>query len=368
MKNLLFFALTIGLVFTSCRQPKPNPPTTDTGAFPSAFYKKLIGTLGNDAITLDLNRLDGQVIGSYYLDATPRLRKLQGTWAADGGVKLEERDEEGNLVARIAGRFTSSTAFEGFRRDAAATRPADYMIHVEETKGGVAAIKYTHHHKENCARRKQPSSEHQDYNESNSDTLCPYIDILLVEVQTGKAAMDAKINQAIVDAVCGADPGKGSLKEYLGSIDELTEDSFIGYQRHCTIAHSSDNLLCIAMASTVDDGQAYPQQSVQFLNFDLKTGRAIKLDDLMLPQAGDTLLTMVAANLQKTYQPSDGWALMPEALIQDANFQLHRTGLGILYEVKENAPAMAGMALFTLPYASVKHLIKEDGLLPPNWR
>ena len=63
--------------------------------------------------------------------------------------------------------------------------------------------------------------------------MCSYIDLRLIKVATGDAAVSQSINEAIVDEVAVGEKDYENIKAYMNSINDVAEDEYLSLEQYC---------------------------------------------------------------------------------------------------------------------------------------
>jgi hypothetical protein len=153
-------------------------------------------------------------------------------------------------------------------------------------------------------------------------------------------------------------PPEGSMGSDLG----------IGY----TIALAQDDLISVQFdVGSYYQGAAHPNSGAVTLNYDLKSGKALKLADLFKPGSRylQAISTYCVADLKKQSKEkgmelldgvfADGAA--PKAQNYENGWTITRRGLGISFDPYQVGPYAAGPQFVMVPYSTLKDLIKPDG-------
>ncbi len=346
--------------------------STDTEAVDQAaavvlapeFYKKLKGTIGDIAITMDLVRRDSTLSGKYYYDKVGLPISLNGTISTANAIVLSEYVGQGEETGSFKGSFVSATEMEGNWTNSANHKVLPFKL--KETTELAASIDFEHFHQENCATReknlKHPKPEDEQW---MTDTLCSYIDVTTLKAKTGKPAVDAAIAEALLAEISGhGNKTYPTMAAYLNSINDLEEDEFISRDQYCAIICNEAGLLCVDAGGYEFGGGAHGIGWVSYLNFDLQTGRVLQLKDLLVPNYADRL-DEVAARIFFSI-PENEEMLFEENRdnfkVND-NFAVTPGGLIFTFNPYEIAAYAAGMPEVVIPYKDIEALIPAGGLL-----
>lgn len=114
-------------------------------------------------------------------------------------------------------------------------------------------------------------------------------------------------------------------------------------------------------------GGAHGIYNTYFLNFNIQTGRIIRLNDLFIPHYQKELNELLVSRLMKNIGVSGRTELEEKAYLQDTemypteNFRMMRDSIVFFYNVYEIAPYSSGITEITLSYKELKDILKKDG-------
>jgi hypothetical protein len=108
-------------------------------------------------------------------------------------------------------------------------------------------------------------------------------------------------------------------------------------------------------------GAAHPNSGIQVLNFDLKTGALISLNDLFSPGSRKDLKKIVEKAFIKAWGGED-WDFTPRSgdFNLSENFSLERDGLHLYYNQYEIGPYAMGAPEVTIAWKEISKLLKEN--------
>ena len=376
MKHLRFLPFIFCLVVAAC-SGKDAGTTAAEGTAQSvaevqfdlekAFYKKMKGTIGdNIAITMDLIKDDTAFAGNYYYDKVGLPLSVDGKLTGEKAVELREMNEKYEETGSFSGKFTAADVFEGTWTNPKKTKSLPFKL--TETKEGVAGITFEDHRQENCRNRDNNLKKNKPEEELwLTDTMCSYIDLRLIKVATGDAAVSQSINEAIVDEVAVGEKDYENIKAYMNSINDVAEDEYLSLEQYCGVVTNDRNVLCISVGAFEFAGGAHPNSWVGYLNFDIRTGKVLKLADLLVP-GGKAKLDRIGERLfLKDNSEADGeelmWDFEPGNFKLNENFAISTGGLLFTFNPYEIGPYVMGAPQVFIPYKEMKDLINKNGLL-----
>lgn len=375
MKHLHLFAFAFCLFLAACGSKESAPAGPGTAQalaeapfeLPKTFYKKLKGTIGDGiAVTMDLIKDDTTLSGTYYYDKVGLPLSLDGTIDADKQAHLLETNAQYTQTGAFEGKFSSAEVFEGTWTNPKKTKSLPFKL--TETKEGVAGIAFEAHHQENCDNRerylKAPKAADETW---YTDTMCSYIDLLILKVTTGDAAASHAINEAIEDEVTTGEKEYASIKDYLNTVNDVEADEYLSLEQYCGVVTNDRNILAVSVGAFEFAGGAHPNSWVGYLNFDIRTGKLLQLNDLLVPH-GKAQLDRIGERLfLGDNGDMDGeslaWDFEPGNFKLNENFAITTGGLLFTFNPYEIGPYVMGAPQVFIPYKEMKALVKKDGPL-----
>jgi len=166
--------------------------------------------------------------------------------------------------------------------------------------------------------------------------------------------------------------GKDAVKEYREMERPMAKGAENYYEATYTIAYADSKLVSLVFTFDTFTGGAHPNHARIALLFDLATGRALRLADVLSEpkEAVAQIATMCRAQLEEQ-ATKEGWELFDNAdvaAVVDAaeNWAVDKDGVEILFDPYSIAAYVVGMRECRLTYADVKQWLKPGGPLPPQ--
>ncbi len=140
-----------------------------------------------------------------------------------------------------------------------------------------------------------------------------------------------------------------------------------------SIALAKDELISVQFdIGGYSAGAAHPNSYTDVINFDLRSGKQLKLADLFKPNSKylQALSTYCVQDLKKQSKQKGGDGMLDDDWIRrgagpDANnfrsWTITKTGLGIVFDSYQVGPYAAGPQSVLVPYSALKEIIKPDG-------
>ncbi len=371
--------LFVGLAFISVLLSlKTLAQENDTTTLPKYFYKKLEGIIGEKyPIGMELVREDSVLRGYYfYVNKNIPIPFTYNSRVDNEGKYVIEEDAgstsagEQLVTGRLTGKFIDSGKFEGLwqNNDGSKTLP----------------LKLAEKYGDDCAKINILKYE-RNIGECGNES-CFSLSIFYPEIILPDKSVEDKINKAI----------KNSLLEYYvedkalhySSIEELADSFYSAYKTDSIIIHSEDYILAyvydlgfkieyndkdiLSLLKTLYSytGGAHGSTSLTYLNFNLRSGAEIKLEDIFKDDYKTALDKLGEKPFRDYYNLKPGedfekagfWFIDNKFSVND-NFGFNPEGIVFQYNQYEVAPYALGAASITIPYKKLKEIIKENSLL-----
>lgn len=372
MKKLINISLTLCIIVTACctnpedqSTKQANQSASKTSEvkidLPKTFYKKMKGTISDNlSVTMELTKTDSTFTGSYYYNNVGLPLSLIGQISFSGEIELSEMNEKYVETGKFHGKFTSAELFEGTWTNPKTNKSLPFKL--TESKDGIANISFENFHKENCAMKDK--NKNKPANGINwIDTLCSHIDINLIKVSTTDHITSNLINKSIVNIICNSGEKKYStINGYLNSILELGDEEYLSLDCNSSVVTNDNNILCLSIGESNYTGGAHPFSLVSYCNFDLLTGKEIKLEEILKVNYSDKLNHIGEKIFTDSYG-KEGWDFEKGKFKLNKNFAITTGGLLFSFGQYEIGPYAAGAPEVFIPFKDIEGLIKVNGLL-----
>lgn len=161
------------------------------------------------------------------------------------------------------------------------------------------------------------------------------------------------------------------IEEYESFIKDTELSVPWTYEMTSRIMLNTPNLFCLQLSEFTYTGGAHPNTHTVFLNFNARTGAALKLNDFLRPGYEAKLLVEAEKAFRKAKNLSPQENLREQGFeFSNGNFDLPKqfclTKEGILFyfnAYEAGRPYALGPAEFVVPYNNLKNLIRQDGPL-----
>ncbi|MBS1786672.1 MAG: DUF3298 and DUF4163 domain-containing protein [Acidobacteria bacterium] len=343
----------------------PAEPPPVIAPVPARFRRTLAGLIdGKHAVEMELDRNQveaDQVWGSYrYKKIQKKSLSLQGKIAKDGSVELTETDENGKETGVFIGKLVmevrgddSRLKFTGDWKKSKSDSTA-LPFELAETRFDLGGMRMV---------LKEQSEENKK--------LKLTIDTAYPQLVGGDAAVTDTFNKALSGfATRKVAEFKKENKEGLDAMVKDAESSpgfALDVSYHTTFADK--NLISVLVWTYQYTGGAHGGSYSTTFNYDLQSGRMLKLADLFQPNSGYLKVisnSCTAALLKEIGQEADQEWLRNGAAPKAENYKSWNVtpdGLQITFDAYQVAAYAFGPQEVVVPYSALKTIIKPNGAL-----
>src|SRR5882672_10690560 len=337
------------------------------GVVPSAETKFFKGSIGSAlGLQMKLVREGENLTGSYFYQKIGTKIDLRGNIDKDSNVTLEEFDANGKQTGIFKGAWkqdeNGAVEIAGNWTKPNSDKKTAFSLHEQpiEFSGGV----------EIASRQIKEKNKKLKYEISVVyPQLTGSVDPNFEKFnQTVRSLMLKKVSDFKKEMTPSPadEPAPASTDETAS--ESLGSDINVGYE----VALAKDDFVGIEFTvSSYSAGAAHPNSYTEVVNFDLKSGKSLKLADLFLPGSKylQTLSTYCIQALTKQSKeagdtmPDEDWIKRgagPELTNYD-NWTITKKGLGITFDPYQVAAYAAGPQHVLVPYSALKEIIKPDG-------
>lgn len=339
---------------------KTENSTKESPLTENNFFKKLKGTLGAYPITVYLIKKEKDLMGSYYFDSIGKPINLTGNIDETGHFTLDEKIFS---TGKFTGSFIGNNQIEG---NWANTKKGETLkLQLMETPDNSAPVFFNQAYKENCSiaieNRKNYKPEMSYW-----DTVCSSIKTSYITIKLKDSAIASSINKTIEKAVCGYGVEKEknqSIRALMNSVEEVGKDDGYILDIHTTLQSNEPNILSVLIGCNVFYfGAAHGNYSGRGYNFDISSGKEIKLDDIFIPDYKKMLDKIAAPFFYKENGKSNWWFKNGKFELND-NFTIVPGGLQFHFDPYEIGPYSSGAPEVFIPSVALKDLIKKESVL-----
>ena len=343
--------------------PVEAPPVL--APVPVRFRRTLAGLIdGKHAVEMEINRNQveaDQVWGTYrYKKIQKKSLSLQGKLGADGNVELTETDENGKETGVFQGKLVMEVRNDDSRLKfvgnwkKSKTDPKALPFELAETRFDLGGMRMV---------LKEQNEEHKKQ-KLTIDTAYP-------QLVGGDATITDPFNKALSGFTTKVvSDFKKENKDGLAVTAKDAESSpgfALDVSYHTT--HADRNIISLLVWTYQYTGGAHGNSFSTTFNYDLNTGRMLKLADLFQPNSNH--LRLISDYCLKTLTKELGEAADANWLKEGAgpktdNFKswnITPDGLQITFDAYQVAAYAFGPQEVIIPYSALKAIIKPDGVL-----
>jgi hypothetical protein len=364
------FPLRLALAFALCApasaaarasgsQDAATPATVRTQAGKRAGeFRTFGGTVGKYKVQMRLRRDGAKLAGAYFYEHVKSDLRLEGAIDEKGNFTLREFDPSGAQTGLFEGAWSDGTEDEpgaslsGQWSRPDGTRKAEFSLSemAVNFRGGARIL----------TREMKDADKRKRFE----------VSVEYPQIEGMPPARAAGFNEAAraLAAKVAADFRKSMIGYDAGSLPPEMVNSYLdmGYY----INYADDELVSIGFAEeSFYAGAAHPNHATVVLNYDLKTGRVLRLADLFQP--GAPYLKVISdyciAKLEGDGDSGgdDDW-IKQGASAKAENYRswlVKKDGLEITFDQYQVAPYAAGPQYVTVPFDALKKIVRPGGPL-----
>lgn len=172
-----------------------------------------------------------------------------------------------------------------------------------------------------------------------------------------KAAVDSFVSRYLTDYKREYGPLYREDKEHGASYN-------CSYTVKTQTQSAGDDILNYIAGISTYGGGAYPVNQTLVLNFNMKTGHLIRLQDLFVPGYQETLKDLIAEQMMKKFKSEDMDELKKQAIFADGNiyvpenFMIGEDDITFIYCEDEVAPHAVGEIRLTFSKNDLRKILK----------
>jgi len=322
------------------------------------YYKKFSGNIGNFPIVVDLIKKDKRVYGNYYYVKMGIPIQISGEEKEKNHFTLLEFDNNGEVTGTFECVFITESLIEGTWQNPKTKKTLP--VKLQQTVLDLPNITLKKDYTENCERviknKLKPASEIEYY-----DTLCSTLSIETAEITIKNKIVEQKINKKLLELLIGKE--FKSIEDFKAVNFKSESESGINQDLICDPAMVDSKVIAFSFInSTYYFGAAHPGTYIGYENFDLNTGNALVLENLLIPNFKKELNSIAEKKFIQVFG-KEGWDFEPGKFTITENFLITPSGLLFTYNQYEIGPYSAGSPTFSIPYKDFAHLISEKSLL-----
>lgn len=317
--------------------------------------KNFRGYVADKRVSMKLKRDGGKLYGSYFYQRIGKDLALDGTIDAQGKFVLTERDAKGAKTGEFSGVWKTE-------EDGSASLEGDWLN--PKTKD-----KWTFYATEEII---EFTGGARFVNKVSAETNKPKmfeIKTEYPELSGVDAATAANFNRLVKNLVTRetGEFRKNMMAQTAEDIKFAKERGVNNYlEINYIVEFADDRLISISFMNSTYEGGAHPNSHSQTINFDLQTGREIKLSDLFKPNSNYLKAISdysIKALKKKTGEMSDDEWIATGAGAKAENFDswnIKRTGILINFDPYQVAAYAAGPQDVFIPFEILKNILKPE--------
>lgn len=317
--------------------------------------KTFRGYLSGTSIQMTLTREGGKLSGTYLYTRIGKDLKLAGTIDAAGNFKLKETDAAGKTTGEFSGKWieeenANGASLEGEWRKPNSRNTLNFALSeqmIEFTNGA-----------------KFVSKNFSENNKPKRFTIA----VEYPELSGVSAATAAKFNQLSKSLAMASTAD--FREEMLAQTAEDLKYLPAGVNNYLEVSYSvewaTNDVVSIQYLTSVFSGGVHPNYFTSTLNFDLKSGKEIKLADLFEPNSNylKTISDYSIADLKTRLEDmsDDEWIATGAGADAEnyTSWNLTRKGLMITFDPYQVAAYAAGMQTVIVPYRKLKGIMRTN--------
>lgn len=318
-------------------------------------HKVFRGYISDKRVSMKLKREGSKLYGTYFYQRIGKDLVLDGTIDAEGKFTLTERDAKGAKTGEFSGMWKTD-------EDGGVTLDGEWINPKNKENWSFYATEEIIEFTGNARFIGRVSAE------TNKPKMFE-ITAEYPELTGVDPAIAAKFNKLVKDAVTR------ETSEFRKNMMSLTgEDVKFAKERGVNnylemsyvVELANDKIISISFANSTYEGGAHPNHYSLTINFDLQTGREIKLADLFKPDSNYLKIISdysIKALKEKAEDMSDDEWLATGAGPEAKNFtswNIKKTGILINFDPYQVAAYAAGPQDTLIPYEKLKSILKPE--------
>lgn len=163
-------------------------------------------------------------------------------------------------------------------------------------------------------------------------------------------------------------------KSFLASYEQRQKEQpsrhmFYTLDSYAKVMRQDSSLTTLEFGGYEFNGGAHGATVVQYINWNTKSNKNLKLTDLLVEGYEKQLNQIAEKIFRKHEELSDTASLKPDYFFKDGKFALNQNflitplGLKFMYNIYEIKPYAAGRTTLLIPYAQIKNLLKPNTVI-----
>ncbi|OWK70999.1 DUF3298 and DUF4163 domain-containing protein [Pedobacter sp. AJM] len=374
MKKHLLFYLLVSVIISACNNNKSksnHQETADTAQnvkreFKGNFYKRLEGTIAGKPVVMNLQRLDGDLDGSYYYDGS-WLNLSTDTVISQDSLILSEYSfytsyfDQNSKEPHLHLKWTGN-GFKGTWKSGDESKSFPILLEEKYPEGSYqfttgiyqdSVIAYPN-------KSNSPTAEitFEYLKATATDDSGNWINSELKKIDGLKASADREVSFKSIAAAY--------FKDYKSQIAEQQKESknddFEGWMNYTnssqqTVLYNENGYVVIDFLADAYTGGAHGNYSSTMYCLDVKNKKQLVLGDIVKIDSNN-LQKLLEKSLRKLYniKPNDAIStvLFDDYLKPNKNFYFNSKGLAFMYNPYEVASYAQGQIVVFIPFNELK--------------
>jgi hypothetical protein len=391
--RLLFFVfISLVILIVACERKSPGNKTVKSNSgqnltsgvqLQNSFYKRFEGTIGKKKIVMNLMRIDTTLLGNYHyadsLQPIPFSFKSnitqKGKFFIEAGKGFDNYYDP-DVTGIFNGSFISENEIKGTWDKPGSDVKMDFDL-VEKYPEGSSEFEIISYHK------KIPQGEAGKKGFAEITIAHPTM------INSKKNSVQKEINKYLSTSLLKSNYSSPDAKPF-NDYDEMLTDFFYRYDKdnedsknmkmgrniyynnlyEINILNNSENILSTRETVSTYEGGAHPNTNFSFNNFDLHSGKEIKLSDVFKGNYESVLNKIAEKKFRKLYKIPEngnlekaGFYFHNGVFKLNDNYSFSRYAVTFQFNPYEVAAYALGAPEITIPYSEIRDIIKPDGLL-----
>jgi hypothetical protein len=315
------------------------------------------GAVAESALQMNLNREGDKLTGTYFYQKIGSDISLKGSINGQGDFTLQEFDNSGKQTGEFKGKWTEPSNLPSAVLEGTWAKPNSkdtlFFYATEQTiefHNGLRVVP-----KENREQHKKKNYSVQvDYPEL-SGAQNPNADKFNQEIKTMISKETAEFKQGAVEVSAEDTPGN--------------PDGGSSLYTNFDVMLATDDLISVVFdVSDYSQGAAHPNNYAFVVNYDLKSGKLLKLADLFKP--GSDYLNVISQFAISDLKKNAGqggydneWVEKGAGPESDnySDWNISKKGLVITFDPYQVGSYAEGTKHVLVPYSALKDIIRSDG-------
>jgi hypothetical protein len=381
-----FLFVSLAVLFISCE--KNTPVNNNSKQIPhnvilaNSFYKRFEGKAGYHKIVMNMTRLDTTLMGNYRTDSHQAVSFSINSDIDKNGLFTINAENVSynniNLTARgtFTGKFISENEIKGLWTNSDKNEKYNFDL-LESYPEGSAEFSTVYHYK----KTQQKKANKRGYAEITilypemirftNDSVQKIINKYL----TTKLLNNYSYSKSAAPYKSYVEMMNDFFQRYRGEIEfskrlKMERDIYFSNFYEINVLYDSDNILSTRETVSTYEGGAHPLTNFHYKNFNLLSGKEIKLSDVLKDNYMPELTKIAENKLRGLFNiPEDQNLKKAGFFFKNGIFKLNNnysfSNYGIIFQFNpyEVVAYVYGAPEIMIPYSEIENLIKPSSIL-----